>query len=45
MSGHGRGIVRMRQRARLVHGKLSVYSEPKQGTEVSVFVPFVNVAS
>jgi hypothetical protein len=28
MSGHSRGIVRMRKRARLVHGEFLVYSEP-----------------
>jgi signal transduction histidine kinase len=31
----------MEERARLVQGEFFVYSEPVQGTEISVFVPFV----
>jgi signal transduction histidine kinase len=35
----GLGIVSMKERVLLVHGEFSIYSQPRQGTEVSVFVP------
>jgi PAS domain S-box-containing protein len=36
----GLGIVSMKERVRLVHGEFSIHSQPGQGTEVRVFVPF-----
>ena len=39
----GLGIISMRERIRLVHGTLSLYSQPGQGTQVVASVPLVEV--
>ncbi|HXW13382.1 MAG TPA: chemotaxis protein CheB [Terriglobia bacterium] len=38
-SGHGLGLVSMKERVRLVKGKLSVNSKPGEGTRVEVQIP------
>jgi hypothetical protein len=45
VSGHGRGMVNLQERAQLVHGEFSVYPEPVQGTEIRVFVSFMKATS
>jgi signal transduction histidine kinase len=35
----GLGLISMEERVRLVHGKLTIHSEPGKGTTVEVFVP------
>ena len=44
-SGHGLGIVSMKERVRLVQGEFSIHSKPGRGTEVRVFVPFLKEAA
>jgi PAS domain S-box-containing protein len=38
-SGHGLGIISMKERVRLVQGEFSIHSQPGQGTKVTVSVP------
>jgi signal transduction histidine kinase len=38
-SGHGLGVISMRERARLVQGDFSIHSQPGQGTTLTVSVP------
>ncbi len=37
--GHGVGLATMRERAMLIHGSLSVESEPTRGTEIRLAIP------
>jgi signal transduction histidine kinase len=39
LSGHGIGIVSMRERVRLVNGSISIQSKPNSGTTIEVHVP------
>jgi signal transduction histidine kinase len=39
----GLGLISMRERARLVHGRLALTSKPGCGTRVDVHVPLVDV--
>ena len=47
MASHhaGLGLVGMRERARLVHGQITVHSAPGQGTRVEVTVPILLAAT
>ena len=38
--GGGLGLISMRERLRLVHGELSINSQPKRGTTIHACVPF-----
>jgi len=40
MQGRSLGLTSMQERLRLVHGELSIYSQPKGGTTIHARVPF-----
>ena len=40
LSGHGIGLISMRERVRLVNGKISIQSRPNAGTTIDVDVPW-----
>jgi PAS domain S-box-containing protein len=40
LSGHGLGLISMRERASLVKGTISITSKPMAGTEITLRVPF-----
>jgi signal transduction histidine kinase len=40
MKGTGLGLTSMQERLRLVHGELSLNSQPKRGTTIHAHVPF-----
>ncbi|WP_454062081.1 PAS domain-containing sensor histidine kinase [Candidatus Nitrospira salsa] len=42
---HGLGLISMQERARLVHGTLSVNSSPERGTEICLVIPFPKISS
>jgi signal transduction histidine kinase len=39
LSGHGLGLISMRERANLVKGTISITSKPIAGTEITLRVP------
>ena len=39
LSGHGIGLISMRERVRLVNGKISIQSRPDRGTTIDIDVP------
>ena len=39
LSGHGIGLISMRERVRLVNGRISIQSKPNGGTTIEVHVP------
>jgi signal transduction histidine kinase len=39
LSGHGLGLISMRERASLVKGTISIASKPTTGTEITLRVP------
>jgi signal transduction histidine kinase len=39
LSGHGLGLISMRERASLVKGTISITSKPMAGTEITLRVP------
>jgi len=41
MSGHGLGLISMRERVNLLKGTISIVSKPKHGTEITVRIPEV----
>jgi len=41
MSGHGLGLLSMRERVNLLKGRISIVSKPKHGTEITVRIPAV----
>jgi PAS domain S-box-containing protein len=41
MSGHGLGLISMRERVKLLKGTISIVSKPKHGTEITVRIPVV----